>query len=236
MSTTPVPQKPQPTTQMSFADRSFPDTVKSGSSSSQSTRQGSSTDPYALTRIRQDAPYSQRTADLTAEALGRLDISNDTSSGARQTRGLLRRRASLTPSVTSVSTGPDEEDGRPSSRQTELYMKNQWLGNGKGKGKEREDVHQGTTIHDLPGEVLISVRHLCLNHADSRYSAICRVNEMPYLASKSANSGANSRTLSYGNDRLFAASRVSQVSPESYVPPIRHNLMPTLSDESISAM
>lgn len=226
---------------MSFADRSLSGSAYTGSSSSQSTRQGS-TDPYALSRLRHDTSEHQRTADLTAEALERLRVSDDPHpmpGAGRQARGPLRRQASLTPSVTSVSTGPDEEDGRPSSRQTERYMKDQWFesgqGKGKGKGKEREDV-QGTTVHDLPGEVLISVRHLYIIGVTliGRYSAICQVKEMLYPASKSVGNGANSLILSYGNDRSFATYPVWQVSPESSYHHIRHSLTPNPSDESIS--
>jgi hypothetical protein len=111
-----------------------------------------------------------RQADLTAEALERLQISNEANSNSEAISsarsalrdGILRRQPSQTPSVTSVSTGPEDGDSRdrsrsrPSSRQTERYMKDQFGDKGIGKGKVVE--HSGTTISDLPGEVLISVR------------------------------------------------------------------------------
>jgi hypothetical protein len=114
-------------------------------------------------------------AHLTAEALERLQISgggwqaNPNHSG--DTLAIrFRGRASLTPSATSVSTGledDEEEGGRPSSRQTEIYMKDYLLDHDhdygsendrerKGKGKAK--AIQNATISDLPAEVLISVR------------------------------------------------------------------------------
>jgi len=122
----------------------------------------------------QTAMNQEHPAELTADALERLRIANDGSANPNSqaissTRsavrdGILRRQPSQTPSVTSVSTGPEDgesrERSRPSSRQTERYMKDQFgdKGNGKGKGKGREVGPSGTTISDLPGEVLISVR------------------------------------------------------------------------------
>lgn len=114
--------------------------------------------------------------DLTAEALERLQISNEIGTSTNEAiasarsvvrDGILRRQPSQTPSVTSVSTGPDDDDervrsrsrSRPSSRQTERYMKDQIGDKGKGKGKAVGP--SGTTISDLPGEVLISVRRAC---------------------------------------------------------------------------
>ena len=110
-------------------------------------------------------------AGLTADALERLRIANDggadsdsqaiTSTRSAVRDGNFRRQPSQTPSVTSVSTGPEDVDSRdrsrPSSRQTERYMKDQFGDKGKGKGKDKEIGPSGTTISDLPGEVLISV-------------------------------------------------------------------------------
>jgi hypothetical protein len=134
------------------------------SSSSQSGPSGS----YAIADLpprTMDQGHHQ--ADLTAEALERLQISNGahtnsneatTSARSAVRDGILRRQPSQTPSVTSVSTGPEgdsREPSRPSSRQTARYMKDQYSDKGKGKGKAVEP--SGTTISDFPGEVLIAV-------------------------------------------------------------------------------
>lgn len=157
----------------SFAERSRSDTPMTNSSSSRSGPSGSGS--WAFTNMPQSiTTYHYSTtdhqADLTAEALERLQISNETNVTSNEAiitartavrDGILRRQPSQTPSVTSISTGPDDENerdrsrSRPSSRQTERYMKDQFGDKGKGKGKAIGP--SGTTISDLPGEVLISV-------------------------------------------------------------------------------
>ena len=168
--------------QRSFAEVSRSGTPYTNGTSSRSGASGS----YAFSSLTQNTMDQNRQADLTAEALERLQISNEASSNLEAISsarsairdGILRRQPSQTPSVTSISTGPEDGDSRdrsrsrPSSRQTERYMKDQFGDKGKGKGKVVE--HSGTTISDLPGEVLISV---CPNHsmrgcAYSRYSVI----------------------------------------------------------------
>jgi len=150
----------------SFTEPSVSDAPYMNSSSSRSGPSGS----RPSSGLPQNAMNHNLQADLTAEALARLQISNeansnpDAISSARSAvrDGVLRRQPSQTPSVTSISTGPEDADSRdrsrsrPSSRQTERYMKDQIGDKGKGKGKVVE--HSGTTISDLPGEVLISVR------------------------------------------------------------------------------
>jgi hypothetical protein len=167
---------------MSFAGDSRSETPYTNSSSSRSGPSGS----RAFSSLPQNTMDQNRQAELTAEALERLQISNEANSnseGVTSARsairdGILRRQPSQTPSVTSVSTGPEDGDSRdrsrsrPSSRQTERYMKDQLSDKGKGKGKTVE--HSGTTIADLPGEVLISVRpnYSLRGSAYSRYSVI----------------------------------------------------------------
>jgi hypothetical protein len=152
--------------QRSFAEVSPSDTPNTNSSSPRSGPSAS----RAFLSLTQSTMDQNRQADLTAEALERLQISNEANSNSEAISsarsairdGILRRQPSQTPSVTSVSTGPEDGDSRdrsrsrPSSRQTERYMKDQVGDKGKGKGKVVE--HSGTTISDLPGEVLISVR------------------------------------------------------------------------------
>lgn len=148
-----------------FTEPLMLDAPYTNSSSSRSGPSGS----RPSSSLPQNAMSHDLQADLTAEALQRLQISNeansnpDAISSARSAvrDGVLRRQPSQTPSVTSISTGPEDADlgdrsrSRPSSRQTERYMKDQIGDKGKGKGKVVE--HSGTTISDLPGEVLISV-------------------------------------------------------------------------------
>jgi hypothetical protein len=160
---------------------------------------------------------SQRRDELTQsslalqeahEALSRLDLVRRTSGHGHDQRQH-QRSVSVTPSSTSISEGPNEDD-------RDDYLTSGWLGAGKqpirlshGRQEVGEKKESGAHVDKLPNEVLSQVSSSYSDsreaHAYVRSLAISQTRKMSIDAYKSVGHGSMPHIQSCGSDLLSTA-------------------------------